>query len=344
LEEYYNCQFETISAGVIKMKLLIVCSGNAGQVSPFVHEQVESIKKLGVEFEYYNVLGRGVLGYLRNVGPLRVKIRSYHPDLIHSHYGLSGLLSLIVKGRAPLITTFHGNDINTLHPLNKLKPNWNKILSGIVYFFCNHSIFVTENIANQIKAKPSKSDIIPCQVNLDTFYPVDKTYARQQLKLSPTKNYVLFSSSFRTYIKNYPLAKLACLNFENLELLELRGFTRPEVNMLINACDLALITSYNEGSNQFLKEAMSCNCPVVSTKVGDAEWIFGKTSGCFITSFEPQDVVEKINLALEFGKKYGQTRGRERIIYLGLDSVTTAQKIMEVYQKVLETNDDKIVR
>jgi len=321
------------------MKVLIVSSGNAGQISPFVHEQVESIKSLGVEFEYYNVLGKGISGYLNNVRPLRRRINSYQPDIIHAHYGLSGLLALLVKGRKPLITTFHGNDINILHPLNKLKPNWNKILSGVVHFLANHSIFVTEDIAYQIKAKPSKSDIIPCQVNPDTFYPADKAFARKQLNLSPSKRSVLFSSSFRTYIKNYPLAKQACLHFDNLELIELSGFTRQEVNLLLNASDLALLTSFNEGSCQFLKEAMACNRPVVSTKVGDSEWILGNTEGCYLTSFAPEDVTGNVKKALEFSQTRGQTNGRDRIMELGLDAETIAGRVLEVYKKVLKIGD-----
>jgi hypothetical protein len=235
------------------LKVLIVSSGNAGQISPFVHEQVESIKRSGVEFDYYNILGKGISGYLKNVRPLKKKIKSYQPDIIHSHYGLSGLLSLLAKQRKPLIATFHGNDINTLHPSNNSKPNWNKALSRIVHYLADHSIFVTEDIANQIKAKPVKSDIIPCQVNLDTFYPVNKVEAREYFKFSPLKRYVLFSSSFKTPIKNFQLANEVCLHFDNLELIELSGYTREEVNLLLNACDLALITSYNEGSCQFLK-------------------------------------------------------------------------------------------
>jgi glycosyltransferase involved in cell wall biosynthesis len=315
------------------MKILIVNSGNSGQVSPFVIEQVESVKSLGVEFEYYNVQGHGISGYLKNLTPLKKKIRSYKPDIIHAHYGLSGMLSLLAKGRAPLITTFHGNDINSLHPLNTLNPNWNKMLSRIVHFGDNHSIFVTEDIANQINAKSFNSDIIPCQVNLDTFYPVDKGDARKYFKLSILKRYVLFSSSFRTPIKNSPLAKEACLNFDNLELIELNGYSRHEVNLLLNACDLALITSYNEGSNQFLKEAMACNRPVVSTKVGDTSFIFGNTEGCYITRTEASDVTINIKKALDFG----QTTGRNRIIELGLDSETISKRVLEVYKKTLKS-------
>lgn len=316
------------------MKVLIVSSTNAGQISPFVLEQVEAVRELGIQFDFYNIVGKGIIGYLKNFKILQKKLKAYQPDLIHAHYGLSGLLSLLAKGKYPLITTFHGNDINTLHPLNKLKPNWNKILSRAVYLFSDHSVFVTEDLAKQIKAKPEKSEIIPCQVNLDIFHPVDKAFARQKLDFSPLKKYVLFSSSFDISIKNYHLAREACNHFDNLELLELNGYTRQEVNLLLNACDLALLTSCNEGSNQFIKEAMACNCPIVSTKVGDAEWILGNTKGCFLTSSELKDVMNCINNALEFSSAVGKTRGRERIIELKLDAENISNRIFQVYQKV----------
>jgi teichuronic acid biosynthesis glycosyltransferase TuaC len=322
------------------MKVLIVSSTNSGQVSPFVIEQVESIKKLGVEFEFYNVEGHGSIGYLKNIIPLRKKINSWHPDLIHAHYGLSGMLSLLAKGRIPLIATFHGNDINSIHPLNKLSFNWNKTLSRIVYLMGNHSIFVNQDIADKINANTYKSDVIPCQVNLDTFYPIDKSVAREILKLSFSKQYVLFSSSFRTPIKNYPLAKQACSHFDNLELLELSGYSRQEVNLLFNACDMALLTSYNEGSNQFIKEAMSCGCPIVSTKVGDTEWIFGNSEGCYLSGFEVEDVVRNIKKALEFSKKSGRTKGRERIIELKLDSENISSRVIDIYKKSLNNVRD----
>jgi teichuronic acid biosynthesis glycosyltransferase TuaC len=323
------------------MKVLVVSSGNSGQVSPFVNEQVESVKSLGVEFELYNVQGHGISGYLKNFLPLRRKIRTFLPDIIHAHYGLSGLLSLLAKGRVQLVTTFHGNDINSMHPLKTLKPNWNKMLSRVVHLGDHYSIFVTEDIANQIKAKPIKSEIIPCQVNLDTFYPIDKIEARECLKLSSLKRYVLFSSSFSTPIKNYPLAKEACLHFDNLELIELSGYTRQEVNLLLNACDLALITSYNEGSCQFIKEAMACNRPIVSTRVGDSDWIFGNTEGCYLTKDATEDVIINIKKALDFSDTKGQTKGRERIIELGLDSGTIAGRVYGVYKKILKNRDQK---
>lgn len=248
---------------------------------------------------------------------------------------MSGLLAVLARIKQPLVATFHGNDINPIHPKAKFRTNWNQLLSWIVYVFSEHSIFVTKELSKRIGAISKKSSIIPCQVNLDTFYPIDKLSARQELKLPTDKKLVLFSSSFNNAIKNYQLAKRACDKFENLELLELRGFSRSQVNLLLNSCDLALLTSYNEGSTQFIKEAMACNRPVVSTMVGDSSLVFGQIPGCYLTSFNVEDVVSNIAKALDYSQKFCNTDGRRRIIELGLDSDTISRKIFMVYEKVV---------
>ena len=102
-----------------------------------------------------------------------------------------------------------------------------------------------------------------------------------------------------------------------------------------NAADLLLLTSKHEGSPNIIKEAMACNCPVVSTDVGDVRWVIGNTKGCYITSSNPVGVAQKVMLALEFSEKNSRTKGRERIMELGLDSDTIAAKIIAVYKKVL---------
>ena len=56
------------------------------------------------------------------------------------------------------------------------------------------------------------------------------------------------------------------------------------------------------------------------------------TEGCFITSLDPEEVAEKINNAMYFTQR---TKGKELIRELGLDSEGTANKIIEIYKKVL---------
>lgn len=316
------------------MRVLIVTSGNSGQVAPFVQEQIEALAKLNVTFQIYKIVGKGIFGYLYNLPKLRQVVKCFRPDILHAHYGLSGFIGLLARRDFPIITTFHGNDINKIYPLQKFKPNINRYISSLVYNYSDFSIFVSVDLAKQIKADKRKSEVIPCHVNLSTFIPIDKNTARQKLNLDLTKKYALFSSSFKTPIKNYSMAKEACSFFENLELIELSGYSRGEVNLLLNACDIALITSFNEGSNQFLKEAMACNCPVVSTKVGDAEWIIGETVGCYMSEIELDQLKKCIEKALDFSSIQGKTNGRNRIIDLKLDSENISKQVFRVYNEV----------
>src|SRR5699024_4954863 len=98
---------------------------------------------------------------------------------------------------------------------------------------------------------------------------------------------------------NYALAKKAVsLLDDSVELLELKDKTREEVNLLFNASDLLLMTSFTEGSPQVVKEALACNTPIVSTDVGDVKSLICDVNNCYITSYSPVDVADKIKLAL----------------------------------------------
>jgi len=90
-----------------------------------------------------------------------------------------------------------------------------------------------------------------------------------------------------------------------------------------------------------LQFCFSENCPVVATDVGDIAWLFGEEPGHYLTGFEPEDLADKLELALEFAEHQGRTRGRERIMELGLDAESIAKQIIKVYETVLRENDRK---
>ena len=303
------------------MRILIVCSGNADRISPFILEQVDSLRKLHAEIDFFIIKGKGIIGYLKNYYKLRTTLKEIKPEVIHAHYGLSSMLA-VLQFKKPLVITLHGSDTHIL---------FNNLISIIVTIFADYSIIVEEKLLRKLKLKPKTNySIIPCGINLAEFKPTDKLEAQITLKLNPKKKNILFSSSFENKIKNYPLAKEAIkLVDEEIELLELKNKDRYEVNLLLNACDLLLLTSLAEGSPQIIKEAMACNCPIVSTDVGDVKEVIGDTEGCYITSFVPNDVAEKIEKAIDLGKR---TNGREKIGRF--DNMIIAEKIYKIYKKV----------
>lgn len=303
------------------MKILIVCSYNRGRISPFISEQVESLNRLGLKTDYFLINDTGAFGYLKSLPKLKKKVKEYQPDIIHAHYGLSGLLSVLQCG-IPVVITFHGSDIN-----NKRL----RLLSRIASRLSVANIFVSSKMMELMPAPYSY--LIPCGVDLGFFKLINKDEARIELALQLDKKYILFSSGFDNTVKNYPLAisALEKINNTNIELIELMGYSRSEVVLLMNAVDVVLLTSYTEGSPQFIKEAMACNRPIVATDVGDIGWLFGNEYGHFIIKFDPNDLVDKLILAFDYAKKNKKTKGRDRIIFLGLNSENIARKIVDIY-------------
>lgn len=303
------------------MKVLVVANYNEGRFSPFVMEQMESLTKQGIEIDTYGIVGKGLLGYLRNLAGLKKKIQSYQPDLIHAHYGLSGLLANLQR-KVPVVTTFHGSDIHSGGITLKL--------SQIAMRLSAHNIFVSRKLIELSGGNASKGTILPCGVDLDNILTVPRAEAMKAV--GKTKPYVLFSSSFTNEVKNPSLAKEAIQIIPDTELVELKGYSRQEVNMLMNAASCLLMTSHREGSPQVIKEAIACGTPIVSVDVGDVKDVISGTDGCFIAERNPQDIAEKIKMALAFK---GKTNGRKRIIKMGLSNELIAQKLIDIYHSIL---------
>ncbi|HHT23881.1 MAG TPA: glycosyltransferase family 4 protein [Bacteroidales bacterium] len=304
------------------MKILILCSKNSGCIAPFIIEQVDALRKAGVHCEYYTVEEKGVSGYLRSYIPMKRKIKEYKPDIIHAHYGLSGLLANLQR-KIPVITTYHGSDINNKKAFRFSK--WSIKLSA-------YNIFVSNR--NKIKAQTAKkSVVIPCGIDIHLFQSMDKTDVMQKLGLPENKKLILFAGSFDNEVKNPALAKAAVALLPNdVNLIELKGYLRKEVAMLMNAVDSCLMASHSEGSPQFIKEAMACNCPIVSVDVGDVKEVVDGVENCYLADYDAKDIADKLYKVLESGKR---SNGREKMLEMGLDEENIAKKIISVYKKVI---------
>lgn len=304
---------------------------------PFVTEQGESLRKAGCEVEIFLVKGN----YIKAVSALKAKIREFKPDIVHAHFGLSAITAEL-QSLVPVVTTFHNGE--TL--------NWYvNLLSSLFSLRAKHVIYVAQHVRDLSYFKVKNYSIIPCGVPMDQCVVIDKAEARQRLGWKDDTKYILFGGAFSNTRKNYKLLseavkQLQILNFKfQIEVVEMKGLSRAECVLRMNACDLFALPSHSEGSPQALKEAMAVNCPCLATDIADVKYLFGDEPGHFILrnprkTHERWDGDEKsldemvalLKEALAYGKR---TKGRERILELGLSNEQVAARIVKIYEDIL---------
>ena len=303
------------------MKILIVASYNKGYYAPFIVEQAEALKRAGCEVEFFGVVGKGIKGYIKALPELKKSIADIHPDLIHAHYGLSGLFANLQR-EVPVVTTYHGSDINekAVLPFSRMAMRLSKF-----------NIFVSKRTMEI--GRPRKNyALVPCGIDLSDLQLTGKAEAREKMRLKQNGRYILFAGAFDNPVKNYPLAKEAMAEVPDAELLELKGYTRDQVTLLMCAADALLVTSFTEGSPQVVKEAMACGCPIVSVDVGNVREVTDGVEGCYICSRDPEEIAGSIKMAQSLTEKI---KGREAVISMGLTNEEVARKITDIYRNII---------
>ena len=299
---------------------------------PFVTEQGEALRAAGCEVEYFLVRGN----YVKAVGALKKKIREFQPDIVHAHYGLSAIAAEL-QSLVPAVTTFHNGETHNWHV---------NLMSSLMSLRAKHVIYVAQHIHDMVYFKAKHYSIIPCGVPMDQCVVIDKAEARRQLGWDAKKKYVMFGGAFANLRKNYPLLKEAVDRIGgDVEIIEMRGLSRKDCVLRMNACDVFALPTKNEGSPQALKEAMACNCPIVATDVADIKHLLGGLPGHYVLpnkkgncawwkgdEHSAEELAELLRQALAFE---GRTKGRERVVELGYTNELVAKQIIEIYKNIL---------
>lgn len=304
------------------MKCLIVARCKNGRFAPFITEQVAALEREGVHCRYYGIDKKGLFGYVRSIRGFKQAIRRFCPDVIHAHYGLCGLFANCQR-RVPVVTTYHGSDINDSRLLR---------ISRKAIRFSAFNVFVSQSNLEAARLKKETGTLIPCGIDLNDYPVLDKTEARASIGWDWNHHFILFSGAFDNRVKNAPLAQAAVARLKDTSLIELKGYSRQQVATMMNAADALVMTSFTEGSPQVVKEAMACGCPVVSVDVGDVMDIISGIEGCYISERSVESISSNLNKAIEFGKR---TRGREVIVKRGLTNDVVAKKLVDIYKSLI---------
>ncbi|MGK0376603.1 MAG: glycosyltransferase involved in cell wall biosynthesis [Patiriisocius sp.] len=290
------------------------------KLSPIILSQGHSLTNIGVSVNYFAITGRGFIGYFKSIFKLRRYISTLKPDLVHAHYSLSGFVAAFATSK-PIVVSLMGS-----FP----KRNWRYYL---VKFFMSFlwKVTIVKSAATALQLKSNKLHIIPNGVDLKLFTHLEKEDARKKCKLESNKKYILFAAEPQRKVKNYQLAESAVkliTSRKDVELLTVYNLPHDKIVEYMYASDVLLLTSISEGSPNVIKEALACNLPIVTTKVGDVERILETVEGAFIANTYDDIEVSKL---LEEALKVDTFKGLDRILELNLDSESVANKLSNLY-------------
>ncbi len=319
------------------MKVLFVHSGNSERypISPFLLSQAESLRAAGVEVGFFPVVGKG-FRYLHNVKPLRSVIKSQRPDVVHAHYALCGWVAVLARGGRPLVLSLMGDDAQGTFTGkgSRARGSWFFVLLTLLLQpFVQAIIFKAKDLGKVVWRKRI-GHLLPNGVRLDQFVqPLGN--AKATLGFDRSKKHVLFLGDPHDPNKNVTLVMeaVAALERSDVVLHTPHGIDHEAVVLHMAAADVFTLCSFGEGSPNVIKEAMAMDCPIVTVPAGDAGWVIRGTDGCFMAEYDAKDFARKLDEALAFN---GRTKGRERLVALGLDAETIAQKLSGIYRNLLK--------
>ncbi len=302
--------------------------------------------------EWIKVETNAILDFIKN--------KKMKPDIIHAHYTWPcGAVAVMIKKilNIPVVITEHSH--TSLYPKLQKK---DKIILGT---WKNADVVIRVNqkdIPWFRQLVPETTFIsIPNGYNPIRLKHVSKEYAKKKLhipenrkilfnlaRLFPYKGHKYLIDAIKILLekrddilcliggegplKKELLRQISSLGIENH--VKLLGFIPDnEIHLWMNAADIFVLPSLNEGNPTVMFEALGVGLPFVGTTVGGVpEIITSEDYGLLCPPADPECLAEKILIALE------KDWDREKIIKYAQQFTweNIAKEILRVYEKVIK--------
>lgn len=283
-----------MTAKEIPLRILFVApAARGGPPMPFVRREAQALRAAGHAVEIAGFDNGSYLPwrFAAEVLKLRAAVRRFRPDVVHAQFGkFNALAAALAAGRAPLVVTFRGTDINRNSRYSTLRSALGVAASQLAALAARAVVCVSGEIASKLWTK--NSVVIPTGVDTRVFAPGDRAAARKRLGFSERERIVLFNAGRNPAVKDPQLAAAAVAEARRalgeVRFVVLEGdVAADDIPLYMNAADVLLVTSRTEGSPTVVQEAMACNLPVVSVDVGDVRERLAGVLHCELASRDP---------------------------------------------------------
>lgn len=317
--------------------LFVSAYGAWGRPASYIKSQSDSLKKSGIKVTDYYLKGRGFWGYITSYLEFK-KFLSLNKDydIIHAHFGYTALIVYLVEFNSKFLISFMGDDLYGILRSNSkqtLKGRFNILMARFLQSKADWIIVKSRRMFDLISPEYKKiTSVLPNGVDFDKFPLMNQEAAKCILGLKPQNKYVLFLGNIQEKRKNFKLVEDAfnLINNQNVRLINPYPVMGEDIYLYLNACDVLVLSSTLEGSPNVIKEALICNCPIVSTDVGDVKERIDGLDGCYLTGFNAEEMACAILKSLAFNAR---TNGRELSCYLNTDNI--AQRLISIYNGAL---------
>jgi teichuronic acid biosynthesis glycosyltransferase TuaC len=277
----------------------------------FVYSQARSLESIGVDLDTLYVPGyRSSSEYARGAKEVLRRSRRQRYNLVHAHYGHSGVLARL-QAKAPVLLSYCGDDL-----LGTPKPDGVGLTRRSVVLarsFAQLSRMlqatITKSEEMELRLPPNsriRNNVIPNGVDLSQFEPLPRDVARGRLGWSNRRKNLLFVGNPDFPRKNVRLAQAVRdeLVRRGVEIeLRVAWQVAPDAMTLwMAASDVLIFPSLFEGSPNTVKEAMAMELPIVSAPVGDVPERLRNIEGTFVVERTPSIMADAVEVALQYDR------------------------------------------
>jgi len=219
-----------------------------------------------------------------------------------------------------------------------LRSHAQKLLSHLAALRASRIICVSQQLAGRLWWCRRKVAVVPSGVDLDLFFPIDRSAARDRLGWGRDERVVLFAAGASPAVKRLDLAEASMTHARELagavRFVVLRGdVPHQEMPFYLSGADCLLFTSDYEGSPDIIKESLVCNLPVVSVDVGDVPERLGGVHPSTVVAREPRALGTAVARVVSCAQR---SNGRERTREISAEVVR--DRIMLIYRQVVTKN------